>query len=59
MKSFAEEILVANETDFDKVPIGMDHGDSNSIGQPYWANESRFIESSFSEPLTAYAVATA
>jgi hypothetical protein len=56
MKNIYEnELLVANEG-FDGSPIGQDRGDSNVIGQPYFANESRFIESSFSEPLTAYAV---
>jgi len=49
-----ENLMVANE-DFNG-PMQSDRGDSNVIGQPYFANESRFIEATFSEPLTAYAV---
>ena len=47
--------MVANEG-FDVMSIQADRGDSNAIGVPYFANEARFIEATFSEPLTAYAV---
>lgn len=47
--------MVANEG-FDFAQIQADRGDSNAVGVPYFANEARFIEATFSEPLTAYAV---
>jgi hypothetical protein len=34
---------------------GNDSGDRNETGQMYFANESRFIEANFSEPLTTFA----
>ena len=37
-------------------PMSYDQGGSNTPGEMYFANESRFIEANFSEPLTTYAV---
>lgn len=50
MKTVEKFVVAAEE------PILADRGSSNVVDQIYAANESRFIESTFSEPLTAYAV---
>lgn len=57
MKStiYNDELVVANEGG-DESAIYQDLGQSNRPGQIYFANESRFVESTFSEPLTNYAV---
>lgn len=51
--SKGEEVFFANESG---TRIGHDMGSTNVPGEIYFANESRFIESTFSEPLTNYAV---
>lgn len=47
-----DEVYVANEDG----PLALDLGAANSVGRIYVANDARFIESNFSEPLTTYAV---
>lgn len=38
------------------MPTELDHGSDNEPNVVYMANETRFVESNFSEPLTIYAV---
>ena len=55
----AEMIEVANEDKMSGaqvLSIPRDRGDSNAVDGIYAANESRFVEATFSEPLTAFAV---